>query len=174
MAEEFELKVLARDAKTTKGGIKTARKQGKIPAILYGSGEPQNLWVERQILEKTFHKAHGTNALLSLLIENGEKVSKPQKALVKSIQRDVVYGAPLHIDFLRVTIHQKVEVAIPIRLKGESKGVKTQGGILEHLVREVKARCLASDIPEAITVDVTALEIGANVTVKDLPAPIGV
>lgn len=173
MSQQLELAVSERPENSTKGTVKSNRAKGVIPAVLYGAGKPESLWVNRKALEGLLHKAHSANALVSLSIE-GEKASRKQIALIKSLQRDVIYNTPIHADFFRVNIHQKVEVSVPVHLEGESSGVKNQGGILEHLLRELKVRCAVSDIPAGFTVNVASLEIGQSIHVSDLKVPAGV
>ncbi|MBI4668708.1 MAG: 50S ribosomal protein L25 [Elusimicrobia bacterium] len=165
--------------------MKTQRSSGFIPAVVYGAKkDPRSLWVNRKELEKAMTRVHGANVLFKLMISDPSTSlrtgksnvadAKAETVLLKSLQRDVCSDLPIHADFLRVDIHQKVEISVAVHVKGEAKGVKDQGGILEHLLREIKVRCLPTEIPAAIEVDVSKLEIGQGVTAGDLKLPEGV
>ncbi|MBI2070449.1 MAG: 50S ribosomal protein L25 [Elusimicrobia bacterium] len=184
-SQEIALTATPRRKKTPQGEMKTHRKEGVIPAVVYGiKKEPKSLWVARRELEKALQQAHSGNVLFKLHLEEGEGTKPKKKAadtdgpgdtvLLKTMQRDVLSGVPIHADFLRVDIHKKVDVEIPVHVSGEASGVKNQGGILEHLLHKVKVRCLPTAIPEAVTVDVTPLEIGQGTLAGDLKLPEGV
>lgn len=176
MSQEIVLNVKARKSNVSKGELRSQRGQGILPAVVYGDGkEAVSFWVDRRVVERALHQAHSTNVLFSLEVEGAPEASSGKETvLLKELQRNVITGVPAHIDFLRVKLTQKIEVEVPIHLKGEAKGVKVQGGILEHLLRELKVRTLPTAIPEAVVVDVTELEIGHGLLVKDLPVPPGV
>ena len=145
MANNTVLAVKTREAKAPKGELRSRRAEGIIPAVVYGGkGKPENLWVSRKDLENAIHKAHSSNVLFDLQFD--EK-SAHETALLKSIQKHLLYSHPIHVDFYRVDINHKVDVEVAVRLTGEAKGVKNQGGILEHLLREVRVRCLPTAIP---------------------------
>jgi large subunit ribosomal protein L25 len=99
---------------------------------------------------------------------------KSESALVKAIQRDIIRRNPIHIDFQRVIMSEKIEMSVPIHVAGEAPGVKVSGGLLEHLTRSIKVRCLPSNIPAVINVDVGALNIGEAILVRDLKPMEGV
>lgn len=168
MATAIALTVKARGAKTPKGELKTQRSAGMIPAVVYGGkGAAMSLWVGRRQLETSMRQAHSVNVLFNLTLDG----KAPETVLLKSIQKDILYSYPVHVDFFRVDTTHKVDVPVHVKLEGEAKGVKIQGGILEHLLREVEVRCLPTSIPEAIMVNVTDLEIGHGILVKDLKVP---
>ncbi len=156
--------------KSTKGTIRALRRGGRVPGIVYGEKEaPVALTINEKALQQVIHSERGRNALITLQIA---KTSHP--VLVKEIQRHAITRAILHIDFHRVSLKQKVEASVPIHVKGEAPGVKLGGGVLEHLVREVRVRCLPTEIPAALDLDVSALQIGQAVKAKDLKVPAGV
>ena len=101
-----------------------------------------------------------------------EKDSHP--VLIKEIQRNAITRQILHVDLHRVSLKQKVEASVPLHVKGEAPGVKLGGGVLEHVVREVRVRCLPTNIPAAIDVDVSALQVNQSLKAKDLHLPEGV
>jgi large subunit ribosomal protein L25 len=157
---------------TGKGANRKLRAGGRVPAILYGQGKASiALAIDSRALEKVL-KAGGANTLLDLTVEGRTDLGTPV-ALVKELQRDPLRGSIVHADLYQVDLTKTVEVEVPIHLVGKPRGLDF-GGLLEHLLREVRIECLPRAIPEAIDVDVSALEIGDVVHVRDLPLPNGV
>ena len=156
-----------------RGGSKKLRAAGRIPAVIYGGQtKPESLEVDRKALEDLIHHSASENLLVDLAVD---KNAKPKRlALVKEIQHYALTGAVLHIDFHEISPTEKVTVMVPIESVGEASGVKNGGGILEHVLHKVKVRCLPNDLPEVITVDVTALEIGKTIHLGEIPVPAGV
>ncbi|MFQ5882950.1 MAG: 50S ribosomal protein L25 [Candidatus Methylomirabilales bacterium] len=162
-----------RRAGTGKGVARKLRRQGQIPAILYGEGEPIPLTVESRGLLRVLGTEAGENVILNLtIIADGEEST--QKAMVKEVQTDPVTGAFLHTDFLAISMERPIEVEVPVELLGVAKGVKEKAGILEQILRTVKVRCLPGAIPDKIVLDVSPLDIGDVLHVKGLPIPAGV
>ncbi len=93
---------------------------------------------------------------------------------MKAVQRDIISRKPIHVDFQQISMTKKLEVPVPIVVVGEPEGVRTKGGVLDIIVREVRVRCLPTAIPAAFRIDVTSLQIGQGVLVKDLEIPAGV
>jgi large subunit ribosomal protein L25 len=154
---------------TGKGAARKLRAAGRVPAILYGHGmEPLALSVDSRELFHLLHTGAGANVLVDLVVDGTEHLALP-----RDVQRDHIKGRFVHIDFLAVRRDEKIHVTIPLRIMGESPGVKA-GGVLEHHLWELNVECLATDVPEAIDVDVSELEIGSGVRVADLKAPSGV
>ncbi len=154
----------------SKGTINTMRRQGRVPGVVYGEKDkPLTLSVDEKSLQKVIHTERGRNALINLQIE---KSSHP--VLVKELQRHAITRAILHVDFHRVSLKQKVEAAVPVHVKGEAPGVKLSGGVLEHVVREVRVRCLPTEIPASFDADVSTLQIGQAIRAKDLTRSEGV
>ncbi len=158
-----------RDA-TGKGAARKLRAAGRIPAVVYGRGtESRAISVDPKALVQLLQKGGaGMNTLIELSVDGTAKT-----VLVKELQRDPVRGRPLHTDFYLVDLDQKVEVSVPIRLTGRAPGVEL-GGILDHPLREIELECLPRAIPESIDVDVSALEVGDSIHVRDLELPEGV
>jgi large subunit ribosomal protein L25 len=149
-----------------KGGARKARAAGRIPGVLYGHGqEPVALSVSAREFELAVRK-QGGNPIIGLALEGGEHT-----ALIRGVQYDPLTHDILHLDFLRISLTEAIEIEVPIRLVGLPVGVKDGGGILEPIVRELKVRCLPTAIPQAIEVDVTALAIGDSVHVRDIAVP---
>lgn len=168
-ANNAELTVQRREA-TGKRPVRRARVQGQIPGIVYGKGaEPLSVSVNQRELVKALHSKGGEHALLTLRL--AEQASWEKPVLVKSVQHHPVDGRVLHVDFQAIILTERLRVKVPLTLKGEPVGVKQDGGILEHFLREVEVECLPTDIPASVEFDVSALPIGATVHVRDLAPP---
>jgi large subunit ribosomal protein L25 len=152
---------------STKGALKAMRRQGRVPGVAYGDKDgPMAITLDEKSLQAALKAEGGRNALITLKI--GE-ASHP--ALMKEIQRNAITRAILHVDFRRISLKQKVEVSVPLHVKGEAPGVKLSGGVLEHLVRAVSVRCLPTEIPTGLDVDVSTLQIGQSIKAKELTIP---
>jgi large subunit ribosomal protein L25 len=156
-----------------RAGAKKLREAGRIPAVIYGrQTQPQNLEVDRKSLEDLIHHSASENMLVDLTVE---KDAKPKRlALVQEVQHHALNGKVLHIDFHEVSESEKVTVMVPVESTGEAVGVKTGGGVLEHVLFKLKVRCLPKDLPEALIVDVSHLEIGKAIHIGDIKPPPGV
>ncbi|MFH1540527.1 MAG: 50S ribosomal protein L25 [Elusimicrobiota bacterium] len=151
---------------TSKGGVKKMRASGKIPAILYGNDTASlSLTVDVIKFETLFKKA-GYNAMVSINLP--DKTSRT--VLIKDIQKNVITRAISHIDFYQISMKKKIELSIPVMLEGLAPGVKS-GGVLSHIIRELKVKCFPTNIPEKIVVDISNLKIGSAVFVKNLSIP---
>lgn len=150
-----------------KGFAKRTRRDGNLPGILYGEGKaPVALEVSFKDFYHVTHTRAGSNVILDLEIEGLDRGEC--KAIIREVQYHPVRRNVLHVDFQEISMTKKVHVSIPVEVVGESVGVKTKGGVLELLHREVEVRCLPADIPESIRIDVTDLDIGDSLQVKDL------
>jgi len=155
------LNVKSRDTRG-KRNARRMRGQGGIPAILYGHGEAnQSLTVEAD--EMAAIVRHGGR-----VVELNGAVN--EKAFIRALQWDTYGQEVLHVDFTRVSEHERVEVMVPIELRGQAAGVK-EGGIVEHFVHEVEIECEALSIPEHIEVNINELKVGDSVTAGDLQLP---
>jgi len=149
-----------------KGGARKARAAGRIPCVLYGHGEePTALSVSAREFELAVRK-QGGNPIMSLGLDGGEHT-----ALIRAVQYDPVSHDILHLDFLRISLTETIEVEVSIRFVGTAVGVKDGGGILEPILRELRVRCLPTEIPPFVEVDVTALNIGDSVHASAISAP---
>ena len=154
---------------TGKGAARKLRAAGRVPAILYGHGmDPLALSVDSRELFHLLHTGAGTNVLVDLVVDGTDHLALP-----RDVQHDHIKGRFVHVDFLAVRRDEKIHVTIPLRIQGESPGVKA-GGVLEHHLWELDCECLATDVPEAIDVDISGLEIGSGVRVSDLKVRSGV
>lgn len=167
--KEIVLEAEKREA-MTKGNVKSLRLHGRVPGVAYGDKEdPVSLSVDAKALQGILHSEGGRNALINLKIGGA---SHP--VLIKEIQRHPITRALHHVDFHRVSLKQKIETNVPLHVKGEAPGVKLAGGVLEHLVREVRVRCLPTEIPASIDVDISNLQINEGIRAKELVLPAGV
>jgi large subunit ribosomal protein L25 len=149
----------------TKNDARRVRRGGKIPAVLYGAGKDAlAISVDPRQVSRILHSASGHNTIFDLALD-GERT----KAMIVDWQYEPIRGSLLHIDLKRIAMDQRLKVMVPVVLKGEAEGVKTQGGILEQVLREVEVECLPADIPSHIEADVTHLVFGKVLRVSDLP-----
>ena len=156
-----------------RAGAKKLRESGRIPAVLYGGKtQPQNLEVDRKSIQDLIHHSASETLLIDLTVDKDDKAKR--LALVKEVQHYALTGALLHIDFQEISATDTIVVVVPIESVGEAIGIKTGGGILEHVLHKIKIRCLPKNLPEAIVVDVSALEIGHSIHIGDIKAPEGV
>lgn len=155
---------------------KHLREKGLIPAVVYRHGKNAvPLKVTRQDLSRVLHTERGENVVISLTVTGESKAkSKERLVMIKEIQHAPLYGSIVHVDFHEISLSEKLKVNVPIEAKGEPFGVKQDGGVLEHPLREVEAECLPTQIPDRLEVDVTALKIGDSLHVRDIGVPAGV
>lgn len=155
-----------------KNEARRLRAAGRIPAVLYGAQKagdqpaPEAVAVDPKPFMRIMHSKSGLNTLITLKMEGAGDT----RVLVKNVQLDPITHHPLHADFYRVNMDRKIKVTVPIALKGESRGVKQDGGVLDFVHREIELEVLPANIPDAIEVDVTDLGIGDAVHVRDLAA----
>src|SRR5580765_8152563 len=167
MATATPSNVLEARARTpgNKNAARRVRRDGKVPAVVYGAGKDAvSVAVDPRQVKLILHSKTGHNTIFDLALD-GEKT----KAMIVDWQYEPIKGSLLHIDLKRIAMDKKLVVAVPIVLKGEAAGVKTEGGILEQMLREVELECLPGDIPASIEADVTDLVFGKVIRVEDLP-----
>jgi large subunit ribosomal protein L25 len=149
-----------------KNEARRVRRDGKIPAVVYGAGkDAMTVSVDPRQVARILHSESGHNTIFDLSLNGGERT----KAMIVDWQYEPIKGSLLHIDLKRIAMDQKLKVMVPIELKGEAAGVKQQGGILEQMLREVEIECLPGDIPSHIEADVSELVFGKTLRVADLP-----
>jgi len=149
-----------------KGGARKARAAGLIPGVVYGHGDdPIAVQISARDFQLALRQHKGGNAIVSLAL-GGSSVN----ALIREVQYDPIDHKVLHLDFHHISLDEAVEVKVTIHLTGLPTGVKDGGGILEHIVREVEVRCLPTAIPSALDIDVTHLNVGDSVHVRDIVA----
>jgi large subunit ribosomal protein L25 len=167
----IELNVERRE-ETGKNEARRSRAKGKIPAVVYGAGKPTvSIQLERRALTDAFRAGAGENAIFLLKLSGSDQ---SRHAMIREFARDPVSREPLHIDFVRVLMDAKIRVKVPIEVVGIAQGVKTDGGILDFVTREVEVECLPGNIPAHLPIDVTALLIGDALRISALPPVEGV
>lgn len=164
MSEDSVLAASKRD-ETGSRAVNRLRKQGQLPGVLYGAGEPKSVSVDAATFDAVQRHHTSENVMLTLEI----KGDRNHKVLVRDVQHHPLTGAPLHVDFYELSMTKRVTVSIPLELSGEPIGVTRDGGVLEQQLREVEVDCLPDDIIEQIELDVSGLEIGEGLTVADMP-----
>lgn len=153
--------------KPGKSGAKEVRRDGNIPAILYGKGtEPTMLAVNPAALKQALSTEAGENTLLELTFNDGSKETK-KLSLLRDIQYDFLTSKPIHFDFQALDINKRITVNVPVKIVGKAKGIK-EGGILEEILRDIPVECLPKDIPNSFEIDVTDLDIGHSIHVSAL------
>src|SRR5882724_6139849 len=156
-----------------RGGVKKLRASGRVPAVIYGRhAQPQNLELNRKDIDNLLHHSATENVLVDLSVPNDARAKR--LALVQDVQHHPLERNILHVDLHEVAENEKVTVQVPVEPTGEAVGVKTGGGVLEHVVFKLKVRALPKDLPEQISVDVTALEIGKSIHLSEITPPAGV
>ncbi len=152
-----------------KEGAKRLRAQGEIPAILYGhKQEPVPLAVSQKDIWHILHTATSEHMILSLDVDGSSEGTI--LTLVRDIQHHPVSGDVLHLDLQRISVDEKLHIGVPIELVGMAKGVKEEGGVLDHGIREVTLNVKPMEIPEKVSISIAHLEIGQSVHVSDLIA----
>ena len=160
---EVQLRVEKRDG-TGKGAARRARAEGRVPAVGYGRGmEPVTVSVDRREFLTALNTEAGLNVLLDLQLDGDTVLT-----LARELQRDPVRGTVLHADFVKIDRSVAVEVEVPVNVVGEAPGVK-EGGVLETQTTLLQVRCLPTDVPESIDVNISALAIGDSAYVSDIP-----
>jgi len=147
-----------------KGVARSLRREGFIPAVLYRAGQSIPLKMRRKELASFISSTAGEQVMVNLEFPDGDK----RLALVKDYQVDPIRGELLHTDFFEVLLTEKVRVTVAVSTTGEPVGVKRDGGILQHGIREIEIECLPDKIPGHITVDVSSLGLGKSIHVGDL------
>jgi large subunit ribosomal protein L25 len=169
--EKIDLNATARTG-TGNGPARVMRRDGRVPAILYGRNtEPMLLSVNIHELELVLKKHSINQVLLNLVINNGGTVAKP--AMIKELQTHPVSRKYLHVDFYEIDMQRKIRVDIPVVATGKSIGVEN-GGVVQVVRRDLEVLCLPGEIPESIIIDITNLDMGDSVHVKEIPLPEGV
>jgi len=153
------------DSSRGKNEARRLRVSGRVPAVVYGAKkETVAVSVDPKQISKILRSDSGHNTIFDLKVGDEQA-----KAMIVDWQYDPLKGTLLHIDLKRIAMDQKMRVMVPIHLVGEAAGVKQQGGIMDQIIREVEVECLPGDIPSHIDADVSALEFGVVLRVKDLP-----
>ena len=146
------------------------RASGRIPGVVYGTAskgkapEGVAVAVDPKALFRILHSDSGANTLITLKLDGGQS-----RVMVKEYQLDPITHKLLHVDFYQVAMDKAITVTVPVLIKGEPKGVKLQGGLLDFVTRDIQVLCLPTDIPAQIDVDVSELSLHQSIRVKDIP-----
>jgi len=169
MSEQLTLSAETRE-RAGKGASRVLRREGRVPAVVYGNNEePLSIHLEEKALVKALSTGHFMNSVV--MIDAG---GAPARTLPKDVQFHPVTDRPLHVDFLRISEHSKVHVAVPIRFVDEegSKGLK-RGGVLNSVRHELELVCDAAEIPEEIQISLAGLDIGDSIHISHVKLPAG-
>ena len=170
MSDQLTLPAEARD-RAGKGASRELRRQGRVPAVVYGQKKDAlSIHVEEKLLTKMLHTGHFMNSVV--MVEVG---GKPTRTLPKAVDFHPVTSRPIHVDFLRISEHTKVNVAVPMRFDNEeaSPGLK-RGGVLNVVVHELEIVCDAAHIPSEIHIPLDGLDIGDSIHISQVNLPNGV
>ncbi|MFH1415366.1 MAG: 50S ribosomal protein L25 [Elusimicrobiota bacterium] len=170
MSDEMKLNADIRK-ELSSSSLNEMRKSERIPGILYGPDvENTAVSVDEKEFKSIISTEHGENVLIKLKAGTNKGVT----VLIKEIQVNPITMKINHIDFCQINLSEKIEVEVPLEVKGEAPGVKTDGGVLEHIIRSVKVKCLPTNIPDKFVLDISGLGIGDGIKIKDIPLVEGV
>jgi large subunit ribosomal protein L25 len=158
--------------KTGKGEARRLRKKGLVPAILYGGSEVVPISFLLKDLKKILSTSGGENTIFQLNIEGAKK--RDRKVIAREFQNDPVKSELLHVDLYEISMDKEITVSVGITLTGKAFGVEQEGGMLNHLLKEIEIECLPTKIPDEITVDVSQLKIGDVLHLRDISIPEGI
>ena len=171
MAKQVKLKAEPR-TNVGRSAVRKLKARGIIPAVIYGAKDkPLPLQVAARDINAMMSHASGENVLVELEIA-GEKSNRT--ALVQEVQHSPVGGDIVHLDFHSISMDETIQAEVPLEPIGTANGVKNFGGLLEQSLRALTVECLPRDLPDRITVDVSALNIGDSIHVRDIPLPAGI
>lgn len=172
--EEIKLDVQVRKEVGSRR-IRKVKRADLIPAIVYGGKkEPTSVKVDRRTYEGIMRHHQGQSVIFHLNVLEGDKKLRDYSVILKEEQHDPVQDHVLHIDFLRISLTEEIEVNVPVEYKGDAVGVRQDGGSLDQPIHELDVICLPTNIPQKIVVDVSALKIGDSIYVRDITLPKGV
>ena len=166
-SQKFEAVIATpRTGTFNKNHARRVRVEGKIPAVVYGAGQDAvAVTVDPKVVTKILHSESGHNTIFDLNVEGAALV----KAMIVDWQHEPIKSRLLHVDFKRIAMDKAMRVSVPIQLTGSPVGVKTGGGVLDQILREVEIECLPADIPDHLDIDVADLELYGAIHVSDLP-----
>ncbi|MDD2702869.1 MAG: 50S ribosomal protein L25 [Candidatus Omnitrophica bacterium] len=154
-----------------RGKVKDLREQGFIPGVVYSGGkESVSVKIARRQFLQLLHEHRLENMIITIKVK-GDSKEKGRPCMIKEMQQDPVHEHILHIDFAEISLTKAIKVNVPVVTKGESIGVKQEGGSLEHILWEIEVECLPARIPQNIEIDISKLKIGDSVHIKDITFP---
>jgi len=160
--ERYEISVEERK-KTGKGVSRRLRREGLIPGVIYGREiDSKPLTVDPEDIKNKVN----TNAIIDLKIGEDEE----KTTMIKDFQKDVIKNKIIHVDFQQIFMDEKITVTVPVNIIGDSIGVQ-EGGVLQQLMREIEIEALPADIPEKLDLDISELDVGDSLQVKDIEVP---
>ncbi len=169
MAKQVKLTAEPRTA-LGRSAVRKLKAAGSVPAVIYGAKDkPEALQVSKRDINAMLSHAAGENILVEL-----EVGGKSRLALVQEVQHAPLGNAILHVDFHAISVDEVIQADVPLEPTGTANGVKNMGGLLEHNLRSLAIECLPKDLPDVIRVDVSALNIGDAIHVREIPLPEGV
>ncbi len=155
-----------------KNANRRLRAAGVIPAVLYGGGgDSVPIQINQHQIDELLRSRAGENTVFLLKLEG---TKKSRHSMIRDLQKDSITGHLIHIDFQRILLDQKIKLAVPVEIVGVPEGVKTEGGILDFVTREVEIECLPTQIPNQIRVDVEALHVGQHIEAGQIELPKGI
>jgi large subunit ribosomal protein L25 len=155
-----------------KGASRRLRRAGKVPAVLYGGqGGPRSITLDHQQLLTLIDKEKFYSSIISVNVD-----AQSQPAIIRDVQMHPAKNAVVHVDLQRVVENEKLRIHLPIHFKGEAvaPGVKTQGGIVSHLMQDVEISCMPADLPDFLELDLSAMNLNETLLLADIPLPSGV
>jgi large subunit ribosomal protein L25 len=173
MANQVKLSARPR-VEAGRNAVGKVRARGAIPAVIYGAKDAATkLEIDKKDIENLLSRAVGENILVELEIRDGGKTTN-RVSLIQEVQHHPVRGEIIHIDFHAVSMTEEIDAEVVLEHEGEPLGVKTFGGLLQQNMRSLPIRCLPQNLPEIIIVDVSGLNIGESLHVRDIKLPPGV
>lgn len=153
-----------------KNANRRLRRSGRLPGILYGNKlENIPIILQKKDIQKILKSETGENTLFKVALN-----SKTYEVMIKDFQRDPIYHEIIHVDLYQIALDKPIEVSIPVILTGEAVGVKSEGGFVDFVTREIEIRCLPKKIPDHIEVDISDLHVNQSLKVEDIPVPEGI
>ncbi|MFQ6083603.1 MAG: 50S ribosomal protein L25 [Candidatus Aminicenantia bacterium] len=166
---EFKIKAELRNI-FGKNACRRIRKEGKLPAILYGDNtENVPLILNQNDILRILKSETGENTIFKIAFN-----SQAMDVMIKDLQKDPIYHNVIHVDLYRIALDKTIQVSVPIVLTGEAVGVKSEGGFIDFVTREIEIECLPQNIPEHIEVDISSLHINQSLKVGDIKVPEGI
>jgi len=161
---DAKITVKSRDEKGS-ANSRRLRRDGWVPGVIYSDGgTARTVSLPKHEFEQMLRHHASEHVMIKIQIDNGAEES----VLLKEVQHNALSGSVVHVDMQKVDMNKKLRVEVPVELVGEAEGVRTQGGVLDHLLHHVQIECFPADIPEEICVDVTELKLGETLTIKDI------
>ncbi len=165
-----QIQATVREGRFNKNAARRVRVSGLVPAVVYGAGlDPVAVTVDPKAILRVLHSETGHNTIFDLAVAGATSGATTTKAMIVDWQNEPIKGKLLHIDMKRIAMDRAITVSVPVTLVGVPVGVKVGGGVLDQVLREVEVECLPGEIPNALEIDVTGLELDGAIHISDLP-----